>query len=60
MQYLEGEKVCGLAEVLSPQITKKPQRANPQSVTFCEGTQINKLFEDFAICGPLTFCLYNE
>jgi hypothetical protein len=61
MQYLLGEKVCGLAEVLSPHITERPQRAN---VTFCEGTQINKLFEDFAICGTSLrtahFCLYNE
>jgi hypothetical protein len=37
--YLQGEKVCicRLAEVLSPQITKK---IGSQSVTFAEGPQI--------------------
>jgi hypothetical protein len=34
--------ICGLVEVLSPQITKSfsPQIANPQSVTYPEGPQI--------------------
>jgi hypothetical protein len=34
--------ICGLAEVLSPQIIKRfdPQIANPRSVTFAEGPQI--------------------
>jgi hypothetical protein len=34
--------ICGLAEVLRPQITKRlgPQIANPQSFTFAESPQI--------------------
>jgi hypothetical protein len=44
MLYLWGEKVyiCGLAKVLSPQITKRlsPQIENQQSVRFVEGQQI--------------------
>jgi hypothetical protein len=37
--------ICGLTEVLSPEITKGlgPQIANPQMVTFAEGPQIKYL-----------------
>jgi hypothetical protein len=38
MLNFSGEKVCicGLAEVLCPQITNKVEPANPRSVTFAE------------------------
>jgi hypothetical protein len=56
MLYLKGEKVriCGLAKVLSPQITKKVGSANPQSVPICRKVhKSNKLFKstNFRICG---------
>jgi hypothetical protein len=44
MLYFQGKKVCicGITEVLSPQITKKIGSANrkSESVTFAEGPQI--------------------
>jgi hypothetical protein len=47
MLYFKEEKVCicGFAEVLSPQVTKRlvPKIANPQSVIFAEGPQIYKV-----------------
>jgi hypothetical protein len=49
LYILVGRKVCicGLAEVLSLQITKRlcPQIANPQSATFVEVLQSNKIFK---------------
>jgi hypothetical protein len=45
MLYFKGEKVriCGFAEVLSPQITKNIGSANQESVTFAEGPQIYQI-----------------
>jgi hypothetical protein len=73
MLYLQREKVCscGLAEVLSPQITNRlgPQIANPQSVTLTKGLQnltnylspqicrICDLRNFFGDCPPLSFSL---
>jgi hypothetical protein len=56
MLYLKGEKlrICGLAKVLSPQITKKVGSANPQSVSICRKVhKSNELFPstNFRICG---------
>ncbi len=71
MTYLQRGKVCicGLAEVLSSQITKRldPQIANPQRVTFAESPQSDKLFKSanlricdsrnlFADRPPLVHC----
>jgi hypothetical protein len=69
--YLHTGKIyiCGLAEVLSSQITKRlgPQIANPQSVTFAKSSQSDKIFEsaNLRICDsqnlfadPLLHCMY--
>jgi hypothetical protein len=49
------EKKHEFAKLLSPQITKKigSAKLNPQSVTFMEGPQSNKLFKsaNLRICG---------
>jgi hypothetical protein len=57
MLYLQEEKVCicGLAEVLSQQISNKngPQIANTQSITFAKGPKAANLtnYLSLQICG---------